>query len=318
VQRHADVEEFKFRYVRNGDTLGFRAKQGRLGDKELTLDDDSVSYEQVVDTATRGNRIVMALSRELYIGGKLAEHLVDGSAVVLEPSGVSARVLEMAIDRRCARVAAQRRRAELVAKGQQQLLRTEECPSCGAVVDLSGLAPTLYTYCRFCESLFTRDRARVTSGEQYRICDECGLFDRIQEYPEFYFYFLLIVAGFSYKQRFLCDGCAHKLFLKTLFLNLLFVVGVPVAIWVKLKSLAGRDPTFETLARANSLARAGRYREAGVDYGVLLRGQPNHPAVLMNQALAHLVGGDQNGALGLLKRSLSACNHYAPVLRLLR
>lgn len=318
MQGHAEVKGFKFHYVLGGDATGFRARKGKLGDRALTLDQDSVPYHHIVDTATRGNRVVLALSQDFQAAGQLARHLVDGHAVVLEPGQPSARMLEMAIDRNCARIEAQQRRAELVAKGEQHLLRTETCPTCGAVVELSGLDPTPYSYCRFCESLFSRDRRRVTSGERYRICEECGMFDRIQEYPEFYFYFLLVVYGFSYKQRFLCDGCAHNLFLKTLFLNLLFILGVPTAVWVKLKSLRGRDPDFGILAKANSLARAGRYQEAAADYGLVLRRQPSHPAVLMNQALGHLAGGDQTGAVPLLKRSLAACNHYVPVLRLLR
>ena len=144
------------------------------------------------------------------------------------------------------------------------------------------------------------------------------MFDRIQKYPEFYFYFFLIIYGFRYKQRFLCDSCAHDLFLKTFGLNLLFLIGVPTAIWVKIKSLTGRDSQFEILAKANSLARGGRYQEAKPHFDIVLRSQSDHPAVLMNQALGHLAAGDQSGAVSVLKKSASACNHYIPVLRMLR
>jgi len=314
---HPEVSDFTFRYVDGeGNAQGLSRKKGRLGSDALVLDDEPVPYEQIAETVTRGSRLVLAVPGFRRIG-ELGQHVLDGSVIALEPGKPSASELERAIDRRCARIEAQRRRAELVAAGKEDLLRIEECPACGAKVDLSGYEPTVYSYCSYCESVFSRDIARVTDGDRYRVCDECGMFDRIQQYPEFYFYFAVFFYGFSYRQRFLCDGCAHALFQKALLLNLLFLVGVPTALWVKIKSLSGRDPDFALLTRANAHARAGRCREAAVDYAAVLQKQPNHPGVLMSQALGYLIAGDQRQAASVLKRSLKACNHYAPALRLL-
>jgi hypothetical protein len=142
------------------------------------------------------------------------------------------------------------------------------------------------------------------------------MFDHIQPYTEFYFYFFLIVYGFSYKQVHLCHSCANKLFLKALALNLIFILGVPSALWVKIKSTMNRKHDFEGLDKANSLSKEGRSQEASQYYDSVLAKNPNHPAVLMDKALGQLIGGDQSGGVASLERSLRACNHYGPVMRI--
>lgn len=312
-----EVHDFKFRYVRNGEPAGWVSKKGRIEPNALFLGDDSISYDSIAETITRGDRILLKL-RDGHLPEKVGKYLMEGPVLVLNASKPSARRVEMAIDRKCAQEEVRRRRQELAQNGQANLLRTEECPVCQATVDLSGWDPTPYIYCRFCESLFTQDRNRITDGEHYRLCDTCGMFDRVQQYTEFYFYFFLVVYGFRYRQRSLCDGCAHRLFVRALLLNLLFVVGVPSAIWVKIKSLRKRDPAFARLAKANALSMSRRTMEAGVEYEAVLRQQPAHPGVLMDRAIAALHAGDQKQAKWLIQKSLAACNHYLPVLQMLR
>lgn len=310
----SEIATFAFRYVKNGEGV-FGKRQGAIGNA-LTLDDTEIAWEQLLDTTTRGDRLVISLGVGVRPGKRLGENLHEGNILVVAPAGISAAQLEKAIDRRTSVREAQLRREELIAQGQGHLVRSVECPVCKATVDLSGLEPTRYAYCRFCESVFADEPRHVTDGRVYRTCEECGMFDRIQEYPEFYFYFLLIVSGFSYKQRFLCDSCAHQMFFKTLLANLLFVVGVPVSIYVKVKSMRGREPTFESLADGNAFAKQGKYQDAVPVFKRLLRKHPDHPGILTNQALAQLHGGDERAARETLARAIAACNSYVPALRM--
>jgi hypothetical protein len=312
----SDITTFDFRYLRGGQVT-FGKRHGAIGPAALTLDDTEIPYERLLETTTRADRLILVLGEGVEPGPRLSKFLEQGRWVAVRPAKLDARQLERAIDRRASSHQAELRRQDLIARGMEHLVRTVTCPVCKATVDLSGLDPTRYTYCPFCESVFGQDSRDVTDGRRYRTCDECGLFDRIQQYPEFYFYFLLVVYGFSYKQRFLCDSCAHRLFLKALAINLIFLLGVPTAVWVKVKSLRGREPSFAALADGNSLARGGRYREAAPLYAQLLKAHPDHPAILMNQALGHLEGGDQAGAAQVLARSVAACNNYLPALQLL-
>lgn len=306
----SDITSFEFHFVTGGNPA-WGKRQGAIG-TALTLDDTTVPWDGVADTTTRGNRMILVLAGGVQLGPKAAKYLIDGNALVIQPKGVDARTLEKAIDRKSSAREAEVRRAALVAQGQGHLVRSVICPVCKATVDLSGLEKSKYSYCRFCESVFSEEGGSVTDGRVHRLCDDCGMFDRIQDYPEFYFYFLLVVYGFRYNKRYLCDACAHRLFLKALGINFIFVLGVPTAIWVKVKSLQGRQPTFAELAEANKLARRGLFRDAAAIYDRMLRAHPNHPALLTNLAQGHLQGGDTSGAAKVLAQAIASCSSYLP------
>lgn len=312
----SEIAVFTFRYVKNG-VEAFGKRQGAIGNA-LTLDDTEIPWDQLLSTTARGQRLALAIGVGARPGKRLREYMQDGQVAVIQPASLSAAQLKKAIDRRVSVREAALRREELIAQGQGHLVRSVECPICKATVDLSGLEATRYTYCRFCESVFSREPMYVTDGRAYRTCDECSMFDRIRPYPEFYFYFLLIVYGFRYRQVYLCDSCAHGLFVRMLAANFLFVVGIPVSIFVKMRSLQGREPKFESLAEGNAFAKAGRYQDAIPIYKRLLRNHPDHPGILANQALAQLKGGDEKAAVSTLGRAVAACNSYLPALQLLQ
>lgn len=307
---------FRFRYVAAGGGASLLRKKGGLDDRGLVLGDDLVPFEAIVDTTVRDKRLIMQLDPGVPLEGKPAAHLLEGAVLGLEVSGMGARELERVVDRECAAREMVWRREELEARGESHLFRSQTCPACHAEVDLSGVEESRYVFCRFCDTVFS-GQGVASHGERYTICDECGMFGRIKSYPEFYFYFLLIVYGFSHRKRFLCETCAGRLFWKALLRNLIFVIGVPTAIWVKVKSLVGKDPGMRALAEANRLAAKGRYQEASMLYDEVRRGLPDHPGLLLNQALGHLHGGDPRGATRHIQKSLSACPNYLPTLRVL-
>jgi tetratricopeptide (TPR) repeat protein len=179
---------------------------------------------------------------------------------------------------------------------------------------------TPYVYCRYCETVFAAKKGKeiITRGSTYHECDECGMFGRIRGYTEFYFYFLLVAYGFSYKERYLCDSCAHRMFVKTLLTNLIFILGVPSSIYAKLKSLTGREAGLKKLGRASALSRAGKYQQAAPIYQQIYQKHPEHPGLRMNEGIGHLRGNDVQGAMRCFEQSLKACGNYLPVIRLIR
>jgi tetratricopeptide (TPR) repeat protein len=144
------------------------------------------------------------------------------------------------------------------------------------------------------------------------------MYDRVRGYTVFYFYFLLVVYGYSLKRRFVCDTCAADLAKKALLLNFIFLLGIPSSIYMWIKSAAGRDPYFQDLAKANKLARKGKYQQADEIYDRLFSLYPEHPGLLMNKGLGHLHGGDGSGAAGFLTRSLKACGNYLPTRQIIQ
>jgi len=307
---------FKFQYIYKGGVTIGPTKKGKATEQELILGKDILTYDHILDTTVRDNRLILAISTKAQVGKELSKALIDGSAVGIEVYGVKALELEKFIDRICSARETEKNRRRLVRKGKGKLFRTSSCPECSATIDLSELDKTRYVYCRFCETIFVEKQYIATRGSVYRVCDECSMFDRVRGYWEFYFYFFVLFMGSSSKRRYVCDNCAGVIFYKTFFLNLLFVLGVPASIYLKIKSLTGRDPYLRRLAKANALAKKGRYLEASPIYDELRSEYPEHPGLLMDEGLGHMLGGDTEGAVACFEQSLKACSNYIPVVRL--
>lgn len=269
-----------------------------------------------METAVRDKRLVIALRPGAEIPRRLRRSLVDDSCLVLDIRKVSPKKLEKMISRQRSKREVEAHRAELEATGQGDLFRAQDCPHCGATLDLSGLDITQYVHCRFCESVFDKSGQEVSDGDRFSTCDDCGLYDRVRGYTEGYFYFLLVIWGYRTQRKFVCDSCAGRIFWKTLLLNLPFLLGVPNAIAIMLKSLSDRSPITRHLAEANASARKGRPQEVAAAYQNLYVRVPDHPGLLMNEAIAHANAGDGNGCADRLQRTLGACANYAPALRL--
>ncbi|MEQ9238916.1 hypothetical protein [Coleofasciculus sp. E2-BRE-01] len=307
---------FKFRFVKQGKAQGLFSQKGMANEQEITFGKDLLVYEDIADTTTRDQRLVLALSKTACFSKKLSKHLVN-SVLVLEIYGGKCRDLEKFIDKRASAKEIEKKKQRLAQTGQLHRFRSVKCPECEATIDLSDYKTSTYVYCRFCETIFQENLLSMTKGATYRLCDECGMFDRVRSYTEFYFYFLVILYGFFYQRRHVCDNCANGLFLKTLFLNLLFVIGVPASLWIKIKSLTGRDPYLKRLAKANALSKKGNYQTADTIYNSLYEKYPEHPGLLMDAGLGHLRGNDPTGAIANFSRALKSCSNYEPLLRLM-
>lgn len=306
---------FKFCFVLNGART-LLAKKGIADEENLTLGKHSLKYDDIIDTVTRDNRLILVLSTEAQLDKKLAKFLNDDVCLVLEIFKVKTLKLERYIDRKCSLRQIEKNKQRLKKEGKANLFKTSVCPACNATIDLSELPNTQFTYCRFCESVFSKS-GLSTDGSQYKICDECGLFGRVRGYTEAYFYFFIVVYGYSYKKRFLCDCCVNGVFWKTLLYNLIFILGVPSSIWMKIKSMSGRDDRDKDLALSIKLSKKGNYEQAGEIYRRLHQNYHGHPGIYFNEALCHLNGGNGDAGIDCLEKSLSGCCNYIPAIQLL-
>ncbi len=309
---------FKFRFVQGGQPTGLRAKAASASSDALVLDGEPIRYEDIVHTTSKEKRLILALASTVQVGQKTAKARQQGGVLALEVQGVQARDLERTIDRRASALAVQRHKRELAAAGEEGRYREMTCPHCQAIIDLSDFERTRHVYCRFCESILDQGGSIVSAGDAYCVCSECGMFGRVRGYTVFYFYFLVVVYGFSYSRRYLCDSCAVRTAQRTLLLNLIFLLGIPSSIYMWVKALTGHDPEMKDLPKANALARKGKARKAEAIYGRLLQQRlPEHPGLLVNQAIGYLHAGDAQLGAEYLNRSLRACSNYHPAMRLL-
>jgi predicted Zn-dependent protease len=312
TQNAAPSVAFKFKLVRNGHEVGYRSKQGALGLDSLQLDGQIIPFAEVADTAARDNRLVLVLRSESPARLALQKQLTPSGALPLAISGGHALDIKRAIDRNNSAQAADDHYRKLLGQARGAEFRAAPCTHCQATLDLTEAGQPRYIYCPYCETLLAGTGQPIADGDHYAVCDECRLFGRIQGYTEFYFYFLLVVYGFSWKRRHVCDSCADKMFRKTLLVNLVFLLGVPSAVWIKIKSLVDRDPSYGELAQANTLAAKGQVAEAQLLYEAIARTYPDHPGILRNIGLAYFNAKNTAGAQDYLTRALHACPTYAP------
>ncbi len=309
---------YKFRFVRNKNAIGLFAKKATATDRELILAKEPIDYADIINSTCRDQRIALSIAPEATLGENTRKALQADQILVLEVSQGRTNDLERHIDRASSAIQAEQHRQELINAGKANRFHSIQCSNCQATIDLSDFNRTSYVYCRYCESIIKSSGEIVTPGDSYRICDECGMFDRVREYTHFNFYFLLVVYGFSYHRVHVCDNCAVHLAKLALPRNLVFILGVPSAIYMWIKAITGRDPSLRALAKANALARKGKFKEADEIYVQFAGPYPEHPALLRNRSLGHLYGNNLNAAASLLSRSLKSCNNYLPSLQLAR
>jgi tetratricopeptide (TPR) repeat protein len=310
------IASFKFKYVKNGKAVGMRSAKGFISKTSLWLGEQEVPYEYIGDATTRDKRLIIALTSDAKLSKQLQKNLLDGHVIALEIDKLDALELEKQIDRHSSTIHAELSKQQYIDKGQEDLFKAIICPNCQATVDLSELPETPYIYCRFCESILDQETEIITNGDNYRCCDECGLFDYVQGYTDFQFYFFIVVFGYTSRRRYLCSVDAVRMARRNLLKNLIFLLGVPSAIRTWIQASRVHEKAFQGLRQANSFAQKGNYRDADKLYSQLLTQHPNHPGILMNQGWAHFSGGDVRGCVEYLKQSLEACCNYLPSIRM--
>ena len=309
---------FNFTFdIKDGMEFTWNGAKGIVNDQELVLGETGMSLAAVAETLARPERLIIALRDGAQVPQELHKRINEGVLVLNILTNDSLKI-KRHIDRFASAIAARMHKEQLDAAGQTAAFRSTLCPYCQATINLTGFAETAYFYCPYCESLYLTGGALISKGDDYCVCDECEMFGRVQEYKIFYFYFLLVVYGWRSQQRCLCDGCARSALLKALLINLIFILGVPVALWGLMRSYMGQDPRFEQLLEANDYARDGSPDLAGNLYQAMSGKNPMNPAFAMNKALGHLHLNDANGAVQSLSTALTSCSNYIPAIRILQ
>jgi hypothetical protein len=304
--------QFKFKWLNEqGQETGFLRKRGEFKNDTLYLDKVKLPAAALVQVVYRDARMGLTVLNQ--------SGAPQGLAISVS-GGISTRDLKKRIDIARSASWARLHREALEKKGEGHVYREETCPECHATLILSRMPHTPQLYCQFCNTLMTVDDPKaVPAGERpLRLCDSCGMFSRPRKFTVFYFYFLLVVYGWRQQITWRCPACMRGDAWKMLFGNLLFVLGVPVAIAQLIRSYGGdiAGGPFSGLDTANIKARKGDFAGAIAKYR----------AILAN--VRHSAGIKYNIGLGLLKEqpqlaaesfegALQDCANYQPAFQAL-
>ena len=304
--------EFKFHYVVDGAQKGFLARKAHVTEDELVLDGQRLPFSWVTDSHAGENRIVLALQPTEEPGKELSEMMRDG-ILVLDVAGIGAADLERRIDRVASRLAAEAHRKALEAEGRGDEARIETCPFCDSTVDLCELPKTKNVYClplRF-PLRPGQDPRRRREGHPLLRLSRVQFLRRSRNTPSSTSTSSSCVR-LRMQTKSLCEGCPPPP-PPPLILCIFLISASPDGHLGTHQVLHGaRADSRWRLAGANAAAAAGNYREADPIYARIMERHPDHPGILMNQGLAHLLGKDTDTAVPTSRRASRAVPTTCP------
>ncbi len=305
----AENPAFKFKYLNErGQETGFLSTKGRFDGSHLHLGETAIPANAIIHVDNRENRVVLSVAQKEGPPATILFAVTGGSVVALKAALGKVRSAAWAASHR----------DELKSQGREQEFRAVECPHCKATIDLTGFRASPQVNCSFCHSISTLQAPRAEET-QYRICDECGMYSKPRKFTIFYFYFLLVVYGWHSRSTWRCPACMRGDAWKMLFGNLVFILGVPVAIVQLIRAYGGADlkSMYRGLDSANLKARKGDLATAISEYRKILESHPHAAGVKYNVGLAMVQQNFMDAAAQTLDAALNDCCNYQPAAQLL-
>lgn len=300
----SEVIQFKFRFVdEDGKKRGFLAKNGSIDGSLLTVDGSEIPI------ATIGK----ALRRFDHVAVTFTDKNGEANTFVMAVRGSVGKQLHTLINRAASTRHAEARREALVEAGKAERFRSEVCPHCEATVDLSGFEVTPQLYCDFCDKISMLDGSSPKDAQTYQLCGNCGYYSQPKLFTLFYFYFAIVVYGWRSQQVHYCNACMRSEAWKMFFGNLLFIIGVPVAVVQLCRAYFGGSAlsgSFKGLDKANALALRGKADKAGKIYMQIAERVGPAAGIHYNHGLALARAGQIAEAIVPLEQALVDCGNY--------
>lgn len=212
---------------------------------------------------------------------------------------------------------AAREKTRLIEAGQAELYNDMVCPFCQATIMLVDIPDTPQVYCKYCETLFSRDRRDIGDVERhFRICKGCGMYSRPRHFSVFYFYFLIFTFGFHHDSTFQCSACMRRSAWKMVIGNLFGLLALPFALMQLRRAYATENLTgiFQGLDDANGLAARKKIDLALDKYDQVMDRVPVNAGVKFNIATGLMLQGDYDHARQMFQMSLEDCANYWPAI----
>jgi hypothetical protein len=296
--------KFKFKHLDdNGNETGFLSQKGWFDGETLMFGKDPVDASAVLRVQKRIDRLFFSLVQE------------DGEVIVVGMTIKSGPIDELmnTINSASSQFWFEVREREIYKSKNNIRIRIETCPDCKSLIDLTAKPETPQVYCQYCTSIITTQGKGSDDEHELDICDECGYYSNPKVFTTFYFYFLLFIYGWQSSKRQICHACMRPLAWKMFFVNFIFLLGLPIAVWQLVRSYkGGTSNSFSGLDQANNLARKGKLEDALVIYKNIHDSIGNGAGIYYNMGKACEEQNKIEKAIKLYELSLNDCANYEP------
>lgn len=322
---------FRFRFLDpTGSPTHRRWYSGVVSNDGISLKEGMVYFEDIEDIRWESEyKMVILLLPYIACSALVTDNILPETyTVVLDTRQSELGSLKTTLNKYFTYAKTERKRRKLKRLGELDRFRTLPCPSCEAVLDLSGLEETKYIYCRYCETIFTDMGNTIPHMDDYRPCPECRYFGHVQEFRDVRFYFYGKENSAAYARTITCcDSCAQRLYDEAVWRNLGYLLAFPFSLYLRFHSEIGQHPDFKRLTDANRNAHEGKLKPALEDYDLILMQHKFHPGVLYNKARAQLLASESNEndkrplrteAARQFAFCLQACANYEPAIYLMQ
>ncbi len=297
--------KFKFQWLdANGRPTGLMSAKGIVADGTLDLGDRVIPLGSILRATVRANRI--GVSFVTPAGGR------DDLVMEMTDSPMPLRsILNHAASLNWERY----RRSEC-----GDAARFVDCPACEARIDLTGLPDTPQVWCSYCERADERDSVPDLQEASLLECDGCGRLGQPVSYLSFVIWFVIVAYGWSSKRYWQCRACMRREALAMLGKNLVFVIGVPFALPLIVRShFKGKwiEGRFAGLIDATAAAIAGKTDDAiarltAIEERLGGDAQIAYARGLVLEATRAADAGTLNEIADAYRTALARCSNYRP------
>jgi len=302
-----------------GKPKGIIRDSGNVTRDGVFLAQKRIFFEDIHSVSQHRSKVIINLMPYATTTAEICEHIFPNhNCIVIQVDGLLPERIKSIIDQRCTNLVAKAKWGHLDKNEVADHFKYIACPRCEAIIELNDVQPSNLVYCKYCEAIFDHFGYMLPGSEEYRICPECEYYGRVQNYRDYQFYHVGQEREFSARTFYCCDTCAHRMFTRNIWKNMVFLVGFGLSAFEKLNSKRNRNPFYKELTEANLLAQNGEMVEADILYSSITFKNSGHPGLHMDYGKAYLQNGERNRAAFQFKKSLEACSNYLPTLEILK
>ena len=318
--REAYILGFRFRFVdQKGKPKGIVRDSGSITRDGIFLSQQRIFFEDVHRVAQYRNQVIISLMPYGTSTRQIADNVFPlHNCIVIQVDEQLSQRIKSVIDQRCTNLAMKIKWGHLDTEEWGDHFKHITCPRCEAITELTDVQPSALVYCKYCEAIFDHFGYILPGSEEYKICPECEYYGRVQDYRDYQAFHIGQEAEFSARSFYCCDTCAHRMFMRNVWKNMILVGGFALSAFEKLRSKRNRNPFYKELTEANYLAQNGEMVEADILYSSITFKNGGHPGLHMNYGKAYLQNGERSRAAFQFKKSLEACSNYYPTLEILK